>query len=468
LAQSPALFLETLTELNGGPLKLEPYQIRFLNDHSNFRIVNKSRQIGFSTVISGEGFAKAIMNPGYRANYVSVNQTEASDKIEIARNLYHSISDDFGGEAGIKPVLWNDSEQELSFHRPPNVATMVSQPASSAIRGGRKDIYFDEFAHIRDAKKLYQAAIPAITRGDSRLTIVSTPLGQSGLFYDIASNSDAYPEYSRHSVPWWECQAMVKDGFIEEAIASAADMGTAERVQKFGTPKLLTILRSFGGDLQSFATEYEATFVDETSAYYPWELIVNAVDDTHSMWRELPPGWEPQGSVAIGVDLAKERDESVFTVVEFIEAEDGERTAHVRLVKSSQDTYDSQLSYLLKLIKQSKATRVSIDQTGVGAMFVESAKSQVGSSMIEGVVFTNAIKERWATKFKGELQGVPTVRYPRHSDLMRQIHGIRRTKSEAGFYKFSGGSGAKRDDYFWSLCLALYGHGRNAARMSFL
>jgi phage FluMu gp28-like protein len=88
--------------------------------------------------------------------------------------------------------------------------------------------------------------------------------------------------------------------------------------------------------------------------------------------------------------------------------------------------------------------------------------------MIEGVTFTNAKKEKWATKFKGELQGRPTVHYPRHTDLMRQIHGIRRTKSEAGFFKFSGGTGAKRDDHFWSLMLALYGEGRKPARISSL
>jgi phage FluMu gp28-like protein len=117
------------------------------------------------------------------------------------------------------------------------------------------------------------------------------------------------------------------------------------------------------------------------------------------------------------------------------------------------------------LIRRTKATRVSIDQTGLGQVFVERAKSdpEVSSTVIEGIVFTNPKKERWATQLKSDMQA-NTVHWPRIPDLMRQIHGVQRVKSEAGFYKFSG----KRDDHFWSLALALYGEGRQPARISFV
>jgi phage FluMu gp28-like protein len=474
----PVILLETLCELDGFPLKLEPYQVNWIRDRATFRICVKSRQIGYSTVIAAETFANMLIRPSYKANVVSINQTEAADKVEIVRNLYHSIPDAFAAEefGGIKKVLWKDAENELAVGRPPYVSTFVSQPASSAIRGGRKDVLLDEFAHIRDSKKVYKAALPAITRGGGRLSIVSTPLGQSGMFHDIATDVISYPGYSRHKVPWWVCSAMVRSPeLLAEAIAlSEGDgndmlrLGSEERVRKYGTPALIEIFDGFGGDLMGFQTEYEAIFVDETEAYYPWELILAGVDDTQAIWKHLPPGWEAEGSVSIGVDLAKDRDESVFTVVEMTEIE-GERHAYVRMIHRTQDDYEDQLKYLLKLIKQSGARRVSIDQTGVGQMFVEKAKREVtGGVSVEGIVFTNAKKEKWATTFKGELQGVPTVHYPRHNDLMRQIHGIRRTKSDAGFYKFSGGSGAKRDDHFWSLCLGLYGEGRTPARISSL
>lgn len=466
LVSSPAVFLEVLTELDGAPFVLEPYQIRLLNDRSFYRLVNKARQIGFSTVIGAECGHKAFVTPGlqrvYDANIISTNQKEASAKIEIVRRLYHSIDDRFR-TTGLKPELWTDSEYEISFGRPPYQATLFSQPASSAIRGGRKDIYFDEFAHIRDAKKLYQAAMPAISRGDSRITIISTPLGQSGLFYDIAVDLDQYPNYSRHVVPWWESKAMVEPGRYEEALALAAAIeDSRERVALYGTEKIKSILAGFGGDLLSFKTEYEATFVDETEAYYPWDLVISCRNAEAVMWTDWPEEYEPKGWLSIGVDLAKERDETVITVSETIEDE-GETKRYVRYVKALHQTYDDQFKFLHGLILRVKPNRVTIDQTGVGQMFVEQAKREIIGYNIEGSVFTNQKKERWATQFKGDLQ-MGLVEYPQHPDLLKQIHGIRRTKTEANFYRFSG----VHDDYYWSLILSLYGEGRVPNRISLL
>lgn len=432
-------------------------------------MVNKSRQIGFSTIIAAEALHAAASRPAYKANFVSINQNEAADKIQIARTLYHSIPEELRkSDPQLKPSLYGDSEMELSFHLPPNVSELVSQPASAAIRGGKKDIYFDEFAHVRDAKKLYQAALPAITRGDGRISVISTPLGQSGLFYDICTKVDDYPEYSRHSVPWWECGIMcASPSHQAEAMAEFAARDTRTRVELWGSDKIKMIFNSFGADVQGFSTEYEATFVDELGSYYPWSLIVDAVDDHEfsrfSQGHTLPIGkWEAEGEISIGVDLAKERDESVFTVVESVGEEDVHR--YVRYIYATQDPYDKQWETLERLIARVGARRVTIDQTGVGNVFIEKARESKYSGVIEGVVFTNKNKEEWATQVKGDLQ-LGSLHLPRHPELIRQIHNIQRVKTEAGFYRFSG---KPRDDYFWSLCLALYGQGRTPVRISFL
>lgn len=464
LVISPAVLLETLTSLNGGPFRLEPYQIRFLNDNSLFRLVNKSRQIGFSTVIAGEGFAKALVAPilrtPYNANYVSINQDEASDKIDIIRALYHSLDDSL--KPDFKPDLWTDSENEVAFGRPPNLGILHSQPSSSAIRGGRKDIYIDEAAHIRDFKRIYQAALPAISRGDSRISVVSTPLGQSGLYYDMASDNITYSRYSRHVVPWWEASVMVRPGAYEEALALAAGVPTPERVVRYGSDKLLAIYEAFGADLISFQTEYECMFVDETEAYYPWDLVVGCKDDSRKVWTSWPNGYEPEGWLAIGMDLAKSRDETVITVSEIIEKDD-ETRYKVLMVKAMQDSYDEQFRTLQRLIAQVKPNRVSIDATGVGQMFVERAKRELVEINVEPVSFTNAKKERWATTLKSDMQ-LSKVEYPSIPDLLRQIHGIRRTKTEANFYRFAG----QHDDYFWSMVLSFYGEGRVPPTIRFL
>ena len=444
--------------MNGQPTRLEPYQLRFLNDKSYFRHITKARQIGFSTIIAGEVLHSLLTRSAYEANVVSINQREAASKVTIARNLYHSIPNALTrGEHPIKPDRpWNDSNFELAFNVPPATSIFVSQPASAAIRGGHKDIYFDESAHIRDMRKLYQASLPAISRGDARISMVSTPLGESGLFWEIGTKALDYPEYSRHVVPWWECGQFVREGLYEEALALAVRIGDPrQRVLKYGTDKIIAIMRGFGPDMDSFITEYEATYVDESDSYFPSELIVNATNYDLTVWDHIPKDYDPLGWVSIGVDLAKKHDKTVFTVVEHYD-EDGQSIARVIFVKETSAPYDAQFEELRLLAHRVGARRVSIDETGPGTMFVEKARRSDGIPNSEGIIFTNSKKEHWATTFKGDLQRKKVELIP-HRTLFAQIHEIERTKTEANFYRFSG---RYHDDYFWSLMLALYGKGR--------
>lgn len=256
---------------------------------------------------------------------------------------------------------------------------------------------------------------------------------------------------------------MVKPELYEEALALAASVeGSEERVLKYGTDKLRIIFNGFGGDLIGFQTEYEASFADEATSYYTWDLIVNCTDNDAQVWREWRPSYEAAGYLSIGVDLAKERDQTVFTVVEHTDD-----MKKVLFTRATQEPYNEQFAYLQNLISVVRPNRVSIDQTGVGATFVEDAKRLILHTNIEGVVFTNAKKERWATQFKGDMQ-TGRVSWPNIGDLRRQIHGIRRTKTEANFYKFAAEKDSTHDDYFWSLMLACYGEGRVAPRIGFI
>jgi phage FluMu gp28-like protein len=448
LKESPSLFLELLTETKGMPTKLEPYQIRFLNDKSKFRIVAKSRQIGFSYIISGEGLHRILTNRSKKVNYVSINQKEASDKVNYAKQFYFSIPE----LSGFRAPIYTSAEFEFSLHNHPDTSYLISQPASSAVRGGEKDVYFDEFAFIRDARKLYDAAIPATTRGDSRLTIVSTPLGQSGLFFEIANDRARYPEYSVHVVPWWECSIMTIDP--AESTALAAEYDTPERVNRWGTDSIKSIFNNMGID--SFRQEYECSFADESVNFYPWGLIVQNVDD-----ELLGKAYDPSLKYCIGIDLAKKVDKTVVTVAH-LDEETGVKT----IVKTfeTQDDYEKQVQFFEKLIADLKPLRVTVDATGVGAVIAERLVASHGG-IVEPVVFTQSLKENWATSFKSDLQ-TGKIRMPRHRDLLHEIHSIERRKSEAGNYLFRARDN-EHDDYYWSAMLALYGVGRKSPAINF-
>lgn len=460
LENHPAFWAEMLTELEGNQLELEPFQINFLRDKSTYRIVNKSRQLGFSTLLALETTHKAATSRNYNANIVSTSQEEAAEKLAIGDQLYSSIPAEME-PYGFKPIKYKNAADVLAFHMPPYTSNITSKPGTSAIRGGKKDMYYDEAAFIKEFPKLYQAGVPAITRGEGRITVVSTPFGETGLYHELWNEE----KWSHHKVPWWESRFMVRNGIVdgksnyeavEEATAHAPEMGTIERVDAYASPKLVTILHdALRDDIIAFQTEYECMFVDEAESYFVWDLINDNKVKSQPIWKHFPEDYEPEGDISIGVDLAKVRDSTVFTVVEHTQKQ-GIDMKKVIFLYETQEDYDDQFRSLQRLAVASHARRVSIDATGPGQMFFEKAqKTGFGANvMVEGINFTNAKKETWATQFKGDLQN-HVVSFPAHAELLSQIHGIKRTKTVNNFFKFSG----EKDDYFWSLMLGLYGEG---------
>lgn len=378
--------------------------------------------------------------------------------MRAAAALYASIPDELA-EYGWKPPKFRDAEDALAFHMPPDTSTIISKPGTHAVRGGAKSVYFDEAAFIEKFPALYQAGVPAAIRGENRITVISTPMGESGLYHSIITDRDKYPNYSIHVIPWWESRYMVRDGALDDAIALAPTMSTVDRVNKFGNDKLKNEIY-LAVDEMTFRTEMECEFVDETEAFYPWDLVASAKDETLKSERSFQRF--DNDEISIGVDLAKKRDQTVFTVIQHFSNTVGDQPKWVvKYVYQTQADYEDQFNELKKLVAQTGAKRVSIDETGVGQIFVERAKREgLGNgARVEGISFNHDKKERWATKFKADLQQ-GKGKYPPHKELMQQIHGIRRKKSETGFYRFSG----EPDDIFWSLQLGVYGEGNEPVK----
>jgi phage FluMu gp28-like protein len=242
---------------------------------------------------------------------------------------------------------------------------------------------------------------------------------------------------------------------VAEAIALAPTMSTIQRLNKFGSEKIKTTIFKEGllEDIIKFQTEFECMFVDEADSYFPWELIQENTA-TEPAWRSWKTDYQTEGYFTIGVDLAKARDKTVFTVIEHV----GPKKI-VRFYFESSDTYMEQFDQLKRLVKAIKPSRISIDSGGPGAGFAERAYAGEleTNANIELVTFNNELKEQWATKFKGELQMGDKIVLSSLLKAQEEIHGIKRKRLETGRYKFSG---EPHDDYFWSTMLALYGADR--------
>lgn len=469
----PTYFFELLTEIEGEPLVLEDYQIAYLLDQTPFKITNKTRQAGASLIVSAAKFFKAYTNEYYRCDIVSVNLREAKDKIKYVKNLWSSL-----------PVRWKhplyvDNQYGIAFHSSGTQSEINSIAASSGVRGGKKDVVFDEAAHIMNFNELYVAALPATIRGQGGFDVISTPLGQTGKYYEIYTNHENdYDEYSRHFFGWWDvsffCSDMAKAKYVWEVEMQKNISLMPELVNAFAAEQLKKYYKSL--TQEEFNQEFCGAFVDESTAFYPWELINRC--RKHSEAQPKPNGdLDTYNVLPEWFDRPKDNDNVVMMGIDFAEGRTGGDETSIQIVEKTEDgllklrfsadlsgpnwnDFDRQLKYIGELILKFRPQQVSCDETGLGRKIAQDLKKAHGS-IVEPVTFTNANKEQMALNIKDLLEKQKLWLPHDNSRLAGQIHNLKRSYI-GSLIRYSGDP---HDDMFWALALACKGQSRGGFRI---
>ena len=127
---------------------------------------------------------------------------DAIGKISDARNALMNLPEEW------RKDISSDSKTSLEFWDTgrKSKSQLISIP-NRTLRGfGTSNpfggISLDEFAFHKDDDKVYESALPCLTRG-GLLSIGSTPLSKNGTFYRILTDRDRYKPYQRLTIPWW-------------------------------------------------------------------------------------------------------------------------------------------------------------------------------------------------------------------------------------------------------------------------
>ena len=430
----------------------EGFQLAHLCDDSTFRVETKSRQIAWSWTVAAEGIASAVLD-GESSVYVSINLAEATEKIRYARLVYESLD-------RVKlPRLVRDNDLGLELE---NGARLASLPARPPRGRSRSNVYLDEFAHVMFDRQIYTAALPIISKG-GRLRMGSSPLGASGVFWEVFSQGlRPYPGYQRKRTPWWECYSFSTN--VVEARVVAPMLVTAERVARFGNPRIRSLFDNML--LEDFAQEYECEFVDESTAWIPWEeikaiqrpdldcFIVSGKDAGLQAIEALVPR-VPAGRaevvMAAGVDVGRTRNTTELYVVGISPA----GNYPLRLAVTLDNTaFDDQLSVLSLALRRLPIACFYIDQNGIGRNLAENLERD-HPGKAHGATFTNATKALWATDAKMLIQQHKPI-IPANRDLAYQIHSIKRRLTPSKNMVFDVEASEKHHaDKWWAWALSL-------------
>jgi len=445
----------------------EPFQIEHLNNNSIFDIVDKSRRAGYSWLIAAKGVARGKLKKRHTSTYVSINQDEATEKIRYAKHIVEAL------DREVRPRLIIDNALELEFE---NGSRLISHPCRPT-RGKGGDIYLDEFAHYPKDREIYTSAVPVVTKG-GQLSIGSTPLGSSGMFWEIFEEKiKKYPGYRRSSVPWWATSALCKD--IAGAAKLAGYMLTAERVRLFGTTRLIEIFENVS--LEDFQQEYECAWIDESVAWITWdEIKANQIDAQagHLWYRQAKVVDEAlrvidevalaikdrriEGALAGGMDVGRKHD---LTELVFVGRATTSQTPYRLGISLARTPFEDQVAVAAKALTLLPVTALLIDQNGLGMQLAEQLNQRFGDRA-QGVNFTAPNKELWSVELRVKMQK-GQVPIPLDRELSYQIHSVKKSVTTAKTVVFDVAASEKHHaDKYWALALAEWATNISPARMS--
>ena len=379
---------------------LLPWQRRWVDDRSRFKIGMWSRQTGKSFSTAAESVSDCEAQPKDSAMLwvvLSAGERQALEWMEKARkwgDAFKLVVDSYDEIRGTANALM--SRAAIRFANGSRIVAIPANPDTA--RGYSANLILDEFAIHEKPFDIWAAIYPSITNpltGEKKLRIVSTPKGRGNKFADLWEHNEGY---SKHTVT------------IEDAVREGLKVD-------------LNALRNGVDDPDIWAQEYMCEFIDNSSVLLPYELIGKC--ESESIRDD---GASP---LYIGMDVGRSKDLSVIVTAVRL----GDVLAVVDVTVLSRMPFADQLDVILGKARSPRVAGVAIDSTGIGAMLAEEARRKAGG-IVTPVQFTAASK--------GEMYGLMrrrfeerSIRIPVARDLREDLHAVQRVVSTGGNVTYS-------------------------------
>lgn len=379
------------------------------------RAVRKSRQVGITTTIAHEAVWKTFTKPRQRILIVSPSLRQSKMVMEIIQEIC-------GSNRRLLANVARNNSVELQTRNGSSIVATPNNP--DRIRGyTADDIYLDEAAHFLNDEPVMRAIKPMLSATQGHFTVISTPFGKRGLF--------------------WDQYKMAVDRQAHDSNVKAYEFHPST-ISPLITPTYLKEERQNLTDLE-YKQEFEAVFIEEADVYLTMELVQRCVsNDAH-----LVDEGDPSKYYVIGIDFAKKQDETVLIVLE--------RTSDRRLIVRhidawSQMDYTEQIGRIGEICGKFRVVGGAADQTGVGEAVMEDLKKV--APWVTGVIFNQKTKFDLASNLRSTMEHRRLL-IPNHKRLKLQLNSVRYIVSRPGHILFQP-SPNQHDDHFWALALAVH------------
>jgi len=473
-------------------LPLYPYQLRWVEDDSRYKIACKARQIGFSFAATFRVVHRRRRIPGLTI-WLSASERQALEAMEYVRQHLRALGvlarfrDGF-----IEGTLMRQQQVRLG-----NGSRIVALPANpDTVRGFAGDIVLDEFAFHRDAEAIWRAAFATATRG-YQIEIISTPNGARGKYYELAraaglvdfnsgdvgaglargerSRTTPARRGSAQGAPLQEFPNHVAQSSMHGIWSSHWVSLAHSRAEGFVVD--VESLRAAISDEDAWQQEYCCRFLTEAAHFIPPEMVVAAEHPaaTTSLHLLAISGTSASlsasqrsaisaereialaGHCFLGVDIGRRRDLTVLWLIE-VESRAAPAEARRYVTRSVQtlerQPFAQQRRAIEALLALPQIARCALDASGLGLMLAEELQARWGAR-VEPVTFTAAVKEDLAVRVKRMLEERRLL-LPYDPVIRASLGAVKRCVTPAGNVRFDADrTDAGHADHFWALALAL-------------
>ena len=412
---------QLILDASDSGIKLYDWQRKWIDDESRFRVMLKSRAVGGSFLIALESFLWSLLKPNSTILLISYSMRQSLElfrKVKEHINKWKGIQIKYQGETYSFTATLSETKTQVEFQNNSRIVSLPNNP--DAVRGYRADhVYVDEAAMFKNDFEIKSAIIPCIAGRNGRLSLISTPKGKRGWFYEAWSS----PTFSKHKVHYSQAPHITKED-LEGMRASMTEL--------------------------EWAQEMEMEFLDELNALFPYEMIMSCTIQDKPYPYIVPGKSKIENPIYIGIDFGRYRDSTVIIALEKLEDE----TMRVVFIKEFLgESMVYQREYISKLIDALSPIQVLIDKTGLGIPMYDFLSQQYPN--VEGVTFTASRKEAMILNLYNYMKARRLIMPADCEELIRQLRQFQRIQTPSGSVKYEAPPNA-HDDYVIALALAVY------------
>ncbi len=359
-------------------MKLYSYQKEYIKSAARFDIINKSRQIGWSSGSIAYKSIKRVLN-GVDQLLVSSSQRQSNKLMSFCERYIERVLIPMGVK------LKEDTKTIKTFYNGKSIHCLPSKPET--IRSFSGDVRIDEYALHKEDEKIFEALLPSITKKKHyQISICSTPLGKLNMFYSIYNDINKYPDFIRKEINY------------EYAIKHGCEMD------------IETIKRNFDSD--SFEQEFNCQFLDSGTSFFGLELLKNCVQD-----------YEPEtikGTNHFGIDTGRTNDLFAKAIVTKTGEDFYLKNLEVLKNKSFEILSDS----IQDTFNSYPINKTFIDKGGIGYQLAEESENKYRNTY--GVFTNNSKFILDAMTYVKKLMEQKRFIFYDEPDIIRDFHKIKK------------------------------------------